>query len=65
MISASPKDAVLDAMQLMSANGVSSIAIVDDNTGLLLSAVSVTDIGNVGYIYDSISRQIIHRLICL
>ena len=43
---------VLDAMKLMSKQGVSSVAIVGDmqagSTITLLSAVSVTDIGKVG-----------------
>lgn len=38
---------VLDAMRRMSEDGVSSIAVIDDETGNLLSAVSVTDIGKV------------------
>ncbi|KAG5732354.1 Protein SDS23 [Termitomyces sp. T112] len=38
---------VLDAMRLMSEEGVSSVAVVDDETGALLSAVSVTDIGKI------------------
>lgn len=39
---------VLDAMKLMSEEGVSSVAVLDEETGNLLSAVSVTDIGKVG-----------------
>jgi hypothetical protein len=38
---------VLDAMKLMSEEGVSSVAVVDEETSMLLSAVSVTDIGKV------------------
>jgi len=38
---------VLDAMKLMSEEGVSSVAVVEEETGYLLSAVSVTDIGKV------------------
>ncbi|KAG6836948.1 hypothetical protein H0H93_000838 [Arthromyces matolae] len=38
---------VLDAMKLMSEEGVSSVAVIDDENGALLSAVSVTDIGKV------------------
>ncbi|TFK73512.1 hypothetical protein BDN72DRAFT_761572 [Pluteus cervinus] len=38
---------VLDAMKLMSEEGVSSIAVLDDETHYLLSAVSVTDIGKI------------------
>jgi len=45
---AAPSSAtVLDAMKLMSEEGVSSIAVLDDETGALLSAVSVTDFGKV------------------
>ena len=40
-------DTVLDAMRLMSEEGVSSVAVVDDETKGLLSAVSVTDVGKV------------------
>lgn len=36
-------------MKLMSDGGVSSVAVVDDETGQLLSAVSATDIGKVGH----------------
>ena len=32
-------------MKLMSEQGVSSIAVLEENSGTLLSAVSVTDIG--------------------
>lgn len=38
---------VLDAMRLMSEQGVSSVAVIDEELGTLLSAVSVTDIGKV------------------
>lgn len=38
---------VLDVMRLMSEQGVSSVAVVDEDSGTLLSAVSVTDIGKV------------------
>ncbi|KAH9848714.1 hypothetical protein C2E23DRAFT_871030 [Lenzites betulinus] len=47
VIAAKASDSVLDAMKLMSDEGVSSIAVVDDETGGLLSAVSVTDIGRI------------------
>ncbi|CDO71040.1 hypothetical protein BN946_scf184844.g44 [Trametes cinnabarina] len=47
VIAARASDTVLDAMKLMSDEGVSSVAVVDDETGGLLSAVSVTDIGKV------------------
>ena len=45
---AAPSSAtILDAMKLMSEQGVSSIAVVEEQNGNLLSAVSVTDIGKV------------------
>ncbi|KAI0331780.1 hypothetical protein GY45DRAFT_1321872 [Cubamyces sp. BRFM 1775] len=47
VVAAKASDSVLDAMTLMSDEGVSSIAVVDDETGGLLSAVSVTDIGKI------------------
>ncbi|KAI0667253.1 hypothetical protein C8Q78DRAFT_1054893 [Trametes maxima] len=47
VIAAKASDTVLHAMKLMSDEGVSSVAVMDDETGGLLSAVSVTDIGKV------------------
>ncbi|OSD05088.1 hypothetical protein PYCCODRAFT_1443443 [Trametes coccinea BRFM310] len=47
VVAAKASDTVLDAMKLMSEEGVSSVAVVDDESGGLLSAVSVTDIGRV------------------
>lgn len=38
---------ILDAMKLMSEDGVSSIAVLEDESGVLLSAVSVTDVGKI------------------
>ena len=38
---------VLDVMRLMSEQGVSSVAVIDEDSGTLLSAVSVTDVGKV------------------
>ena len=38
---------VLDAMSLMSDEGVSSVAVTAEEDGRLLSAISVTDIGKV------------------
>lgn len=38
---------VLDVMRLMSEQGVSSVAVIDEESGTLLSAVSVTDVGKV------------------
>ena len=47
VVSATDSKKILDAMKLMSEEGVSSIAVVEDRNGTLLSAVSVTDIGKV------------------
>lgn len=47
VVSATSSKKILDAMKLMSEEGVSSIAVVEDRNGTLLSAVSVTDIGKV------------------
>ena len=47
VVSATSSETILDAMKLMSEEGVSSIAVVEDRNGTLLSAVSVTDIGKV------------------
>ena len=47
VVSATSSKIILDAMKLMSEEGVSSIAVVEDRNGTLLSAVSVTDIGKV------------------
>ena len=47
VVSATSSKKILDAMKLMSEEGVSSIAVVEDRNGILLSAVSVTDIGKV------------------
>jgi hypothetical protein len=48
VIACASTSSVLDAMRLMSEQGVSSVAVLDEETGTLLSAVSVTDIGKVG-----------------
>ncbi|KAI0765872.1 hypothetical protein BD413DRAFT_159418 [Trametes elegans] len=47
VVAAKASDSVLNAMTLMSDEGVSSVAVVDEETGGLLSAVSVTDIGKI------------------
>lgn len=47
VVAARANATVLDAMKLMSEEGVSSVAVVDDENGGLLSAVSITDIGKV------------------
>lgn len=41
-------NSVLDAMRMMSDLGVSSVAVLEEEGGALLSAVSVTDISQVG-----------------
>ncbi|KAI3605274.1 cbs domain protein [Moniliophthora roreri] len=58
VVAATSKASVLEAMQLMSEEGVSSIAVLDDETGALLSAVSVTDIGKL--VVPSSSNQILN-----
>lgn len=40
---------VLDAMSLMSEEGISSVAVIVEEDGRLLSAISVTDIGKVTF----------------
>jgi predicted transcriptional regulator len=47
VVASTANSTVLDAMKLMSEEGVSSVAVLDDGRGNLLSAVSVTDIGKV------------------
>ncbi|KAJ3822528.1 hypothetical protein F5880DRAFT_1624181 [Lentinula raphanica] len=48
---------VLEAMKLMSEEGVSSIAVLEEEGGTLLSAVSVTDVGKI--VVPSQSNQIL------
>jgi len=50
-------DSVLDAMQMMSDLGVSSVAVLEEESGGLLSAVSVTDVGQT--VVPSQSNQIL------
>ncbi|KAG6856123.1 hypothetical protein H0H87_007278 [Tephrocybe sp. NHM501043] len=57
VVGATASSTVVDAMRLMSEEGVSSVAVVDDETGALLSAVSVTDIGKV--VVPSESKQVL------
>lgn len=57
VIAATSKSTVLDAMKLMSEEGVSSIGVVDEETERLLSAISVTDIGKV--IVPAESKQVL------
>ncbi|CAL1698819.1 unnamed protein product [Somion occarium] len=57
VVAAKASESVLDAMKLMSDQGVSSIAVIEEETGGLLSAVSVTDVGKV--VVPSQSNQIL------
>ncbi|KAK0458913.1 uncharacterized protein EV420DRAFT_1541205 [Desarmillaria tabescens] len=65
VVAATSTASVLDAMRLMSEEGVSSVAVVDDESAVLLSAVSVTDIGKI--VVPSESKHILstplHQLI--
>ncbi|KAJ7634721.1 hypothetical protein FB45DRAFT_909661 [Roridomyces roridus] len=47
VVTATSNSTVLDAMRLMSEEGVSSVAVIDDDSNVLLSAVSVTDVGRI------------------
>jgi len=47
-------NSVLDAMRMMSDLGVSSVAVLEEEGGGLLSAISVTDIGQVCAVTASI-----------
>ncbi|KAI0717069.1 hypothetical protein C8Q76DRAFT_616418 [Earliella scabrosa] len=47
VVASKASSSVLDAMRLMSDEGVSAVAVVDDETGGVLSAVSVTDVGKI------------------
>jgi CBS domain-containing protein len=42
----------MDAMRSMSEEGVSSVAVVDEESGILIGGVSVTDIGRVSMVID-------------
>lgn len=57
VIATKASDSVLGAMRLMSDEGVSSVAVVDDETGGLHSAVSVTDVGK--FVVPAQSNQIL------
>lgn len=48
VVAAHSGDSVLDAMRMMSELGVSSVAVLEEEGGGLLSAISVTDVGQVG-----------------
>ena len=47
MVAVTATSTVLDAMSLMSDEGVSSVAVTIEEDGRLLSAISVTDIAKV------------------
>ncbi|KAF7316365.1 hypothetical protein MIND_00155300 [Mycena indigotica] len=57
VVTATSNSTVLDAMRLMSEEGVSSVAVLDIETSVLLSAVSVTDVGRI--VVPSQSNQIL------
>ncbi|KAJ7064922.1 hypothetical protein C8F01DRAFT_1128760 [Mycena amicta] len=59
VVTATSNSSVLDAMRLLSEEGVSSIAVLDDDSGALLSTVSVTDVGRI--VVPSQSNQILSR----
>jgi CBS domain-containing protein len=50
VVAVTPTSTVLDAMSLMSDEGVSSVAVTVEEDGRLLSAISVADIGKVGFL---------------
>lgn len=47
VVATSSTSQVLDVMRLMSEQGVSSVAVLDEASGTLLSTVTVTDVGKV------------------
>lgn len=47
VVAASSVATVIDAMRMMSEEGVSSIAVVDEESGMVIGGVSVTDVGRV------------------
>jgi hypothetical protein len=53
IVASTANSTVLDAMKLMSEEGVSSVAVLDAESAILLSAVSVTDIGKVCSVWHS------------
>ncbi|PCH34976.1 hypothetical protein WOLCODRAFT_139671 [Wolfiporia cocos MD-104 SS10] len=67
VVAAKATECVLDAMRLMSDEGVGSIAVIEEETGNLLSAVSVSDIGKI--VVPAQSNQILstplHQFVAL
>ena len=47
VVAANSVATVIDAMRMMSEEGVSSIAVVDEESGMVIGGVSVTDVGRV------------------
>jgi len=52
VVAASSVATVIDAMRMMSEEGVSSIAVVDEESGMVIGGVSVTDVGRVSVIVE-------------
>ena len=50
VVAVTPTSTVLDAMSLMSNEGVSSVAVTVEEDGRLLSAISVSDVGKAGHL---------------
>jgi CBS-domain-containing membrane protein len=57
VVSVPSKGTTLDAMRLMSEDGVSSVAVLEEGSGRLLSAVSVTDVGKVTGFLRSVTNS--------
>lgn len=53
----SSTDSVLDAMRLMSEQGVSCVVVLQEDGGLL-SAISVTDIGKASLLSGDIIKRV-------
>lgn len=51
-MAASSVATVIDAMRMMSEEGVSSIAVVDEESGMVIGGVSVTDVGRVSVMIE-------------
>lgn len=58
-MSVSSTDSVLDVMRLMSEQGVSCVAVLQQEDGGLLSAISVTDIGKASLLAGGITEKIL------
>ena len=62
VVSVTSGSSTLDAMTLMSDEGVSSVAVIDEEQGRLLSALSVTDIGKVTFPQEDARNMISFNL---